>query len=89
LEILNHGCCDGDGDGLCDICFEEIAEQFEKGDVNGDGKLNAGDVARIYAHTRMTALLDDPEQLSRADVNGDGKINVGDTANLYDRIRSA
>ena len=53
------------------------------GDVNGDGRLNVGDVAMIYAHAKHTALLTDDYQLLCADYNGDGRINVGDTATVY------
>ena len=58
------------------------------GDVTGDGKLNVGDVAKIYAHSKRSALLTDDYQLICADYNGDGRINVGDTARVYGLIKS-
>ena len=57
------------------------------GDTSGDGKLNMGDISRIYSHIRSTKLLTDDYALDCADVTGDGKLNVGDTAELYSRIR--
>lgn len=54
-----------------------------RGDVSGDGRINVGDVARIYAHAKKTTLLTDDYQLSCADVSGDGRINVGDAARVY------
>lgn len=56
------------------------------GDIDGNGKVNIGDVAKINAHIKGTALLTDPYTLECANVNG-GKLNVGDTASLYAHIR--
>lgn len=56
------------------------------GDVDGNGKVNIGDVAKINAHIKGTALLTDPYTLECANVNG-GKLNVGDSATLYGHIR--
>ena len=58
-----------------------------QGDLNGDGKINIGDAARIYAHIRGSSLLTD-YALACADYSGDGTVNVGDTAKLYSFIRS-
>lgn len=66
-------------DGLCTLCGEK--GRFP-GDVTGDGKVNMGDVARIYAHIKGSTLLTDPDALAAADVSGDGKINLGDTSRL-------
>ena len=57
------------------------------GDVTGDGRLNMGDVAKLYAHIRNTALLTDQTALDCADFTADGKINIGDTARIYAYIR--
>ena len=56
------------------------------GDVDGNGKVNIGDVAKINAHIKGTALLTDPYTLECANVNA-GKLNVGDSATLYGHIR--
>ena len=58
-----------------------------QGDINGDGKVNIGDVARIYGHIRGTGTLTDYALLC-ADYSGDGTVNVGDTAKLYAFIRN-
>lgn len=58
-----------------------------QGDLNGDGKINIGDTARIYAHIRGSSLLTD-YALACADYSGDGTVNVGDTAKLYAFIRN-
>ena len=52
------------------------------GDVNGDGRYNIGDVARIYAHVKDSTRLTGYELLC-ADYTGDGRVNVGDTARVY------
>lgn len=57
------------------------------GDLTEDGKLNIGDVARLYAHLRGSTLLTDAEVLLRADITGDGNLNMGDVAKLYSMIR--
>lgn len=56
------------------------------GDVDGNGKINIGDVARINAHIKGSALLTDSYVLECANVNG-GKLNIGDAASLYAHIR--
>ena len=58
-----------------------------QGDVSGDGKINLGDAARIYAHVRGSKLLAD-YTLCCADYSADGTVNVGDAAKLYAFIRS-
>ena len=58
------------------------------GDVNGDGKLNIGDVVQLYSHIRQSKLLTDELAILSADFNGDGRVNVGDTVRLYSLIRA-
>lgn len=57
------------------------------GDVTGNGKINLGDTARIYAHIRGSSLLSG-YPLACADYTGDSTVNVGDTARLYAFIRN-
>lgn len=54
----------------------------QPGDLNGDGRYDIGDVARIYAHAKVSKQLSGYELLC-ADFTGDGKITVGDTAKAY------
>lgn len=56
------------------------------GDIDGNGKVNIGDVAKLNAHIKGTSLLTDEYILDCANVNG-GKLNMGDTAGLYAHIR--
>ena len=58
-----------------------------QGDVTGEGKVNIGDIARIYAHIQGSILLSD-YALVCADYSGDGNVNMGDTAKLYSFIRT-
>ena len=57
------------------------------GDVTGDGRINLGDVARVYSHIRGTSSVSDEYALSCADTNGDTRINLGDVAKIYSHIR--
>ena len=51
------------------------------GDMNGDGKVNAVDVARANAHAKGVSSLSG-YALDCVDVNGDGKVNAVDVALL-------
>lgn len=58
------------------------------GDVTGDGRVNVGDVARIYSHARRSALIEDAYALECADYTADTRVNVGDAARVYSEIRN-
>jgi hypothetical protein len=72
-----------DENGFCAKCGEK---QPLPGDINGDGKVNMGDVSRAYAHAKGSTLLTDPNALVAADTSGDGKINLGDVTRIYAHI---
>ena len=57
------------------VVGEEEVEVTIKGDINGDGIVNIGDVTAVLNHYLGTALLADP---SIANVNGDDVVNIGD-----------
>lgn len=57
------------------------------GDVNGDGRVNIGDAARVYSHARGTSTITDPYGVACADINSDNRINVGDAARVYAHVR--
>lgn len=57
------------------------------GDVTGDGALNLGDIAKLYAHIRGSSILTNESALHSADFTRDGKLNIGDTAGLYAYVR--
>ncbi len=67
---------------------EQDLELHLLGDISGDGKINIGDVAKIYAHMKGGAQLED-YALVCADMNGDGKITIGDTAKAYAILKGA
>ena len=70
----------GNTDLSCNITLHLI------GAVDGNGKVNIGDVAKINAHVKGSALLTDPYWLECANVNG-GKLNMGDVSTLYAHIK--
>ena len=56
------------------------------GDIDGNGKINTGDVAKLNAHLKGSNKLTDEYALLCANVNG-GSLNMGDTASLYAHIK--
>ena len=56
------------------------------GDIDGNGKINTGDVAKLNAHTKGSNKITDEYQLLCANVNG-GSLNMGDTAALYSHVK--
>ena len=56
------------------------------GDIDGNGKINVGDVAKLNGHIKGSSILTDDYQLLCANVNG-GSLNMGDTASLYAHIK--
>ena len=56
------------------------------GDVTGDGRINVGDVSKLYAHIRSTAPITDEYQLLCGNANG-GSVNVGDVSAIYAHIK--
>jgi hypothetical protein len=57
-----------------------------KGDIDGNGKVNMGDVSKLNAHLKGTNKITDEYQLMCANTNG-GSLNMGDTASLYSHIK--
>lgn len=60
-----------------------------KGDIDGNGKVNVGDTAKVYAHVKNSTHITDAYLLLCADVSGDGKVNVGDTAKIYAHVKGS
>ena len=56
------------------------------GDIDGNGKVNTGDVAKLNGHLKGSNKLTDEYQLLCANING-GSLNMGDTAALYGHIK--
>ena len=68
---------------------EDVAQDVKIhliGDIDGNGKVNTGDVAKLNAHLKGSNKLTDEYQLLCANVNG-GSLNMGDTASLYSHIK--
>lgn len=63
------------------------AELYPYGDASQDGKVNVGDVAKVYAHVRAYDQITDEYQYQCADVNSDEALTVGDVAKIYSHIR--
>ena len=57
------------------------------GDITGDGRVNIGDVARIYAYARKSGGTMDDYQLRCADLTGDDRVNIGDAARAYAKVK--
>jgi len=56
----------------------------EKGDMNGDGKLNVSDVSKLAAHIKGVKSLSEGVD---ADINGDGKTNVTDLSKVAAHVK--
>ena len=50
---------------------------FLRGDLNGDGNVNTGDISELYR--ALMNGINDPKY----DLNGDGNVNAGDVSELY------
>jgi hypothetical protein len=67
-----YACIDGGSDAPG--YFTDIKEFVIRGDVNGDGEVNVGDL--VCVSNFMAG--DDAVSKDAADVNQDGEVNVGD-----------
>ena len=56
------------------------------GDIDGNGKVNVGDVSKLNSHLKGTNVITDAYMLLCANVNG-GSLNMGDTVALYGHIK--
>jgi hypothetical protein len=58
-----------------------------RGDANGDGRINIGDVSKVYSHVKNTMLLIDDYALQCADVTENGALNIGDAGQIYGHVK--
>jgi len=65
------------------MCFGDVEPTVIKGDVNGDGEINIGDV-NVLIDIILTGATD--EANDQADVNGDGEVNIADVNVIIDHI---
>lgn len=56
------------------------------GDVDGNGRINIGDVSKISGYIKDPSILTDEYMILCANING-GKINIGDVSVLYAHIK--
>lgn len=63
------------------------ADLYPYGDASQDGKVNVGDVAKIYTWAKSAQEPFDDYTFQCVDINGDGVINVGDTARVYAHVK--
>ena len=71
------------------VASENVAQDVKIhliGDIDGNGKINMGDVSKLNAHLKGTNPITDEYMILCANVNG-GKLNMGDTASLYSHIK--
>jgi len=64
-----------------------VVTEFIRGDVNGDGDVNAADVAFLGSALAGTGPL--PANFDAADVNDDGLVHIGDLVALSDWLFQA
>ena len=64
------------------LAWQVSSEEPVKGDVDGDGTVNALDAALIYKLVKNNSALTE-EQVAACDMNGDGKVNILDAALIY------
>ena len=51
---------------------------YSKGDPNGDGNINSGDLLIIKKHLIGSMNVTDEKVIKAMDINGDGNVNSGD-----------
>ena len=76
---------DDDGDGIIDREIQpDIVNVMLRGDANGDGIINIGDVVYLinYLYRNGTA----PDHLEAGDANCDGVIDIGDVVHLINYL---
>lgn len=66
---------------------EQDIDLRQPGELTGDGKITVCDVARLYAHIRGKAPIEDDYLLRCADLTDDGCLNLGDVAQLLAQVR--
>ena len=65
---------------------ETSADTRKLGDVNNDGKRNAGDITKIAAHIKGIKTLPEADR-KYADINSDSRINAADITKLAAHIK--
>ncbi len=61
---------------------EDEPDESTPGDLNGDGKVNAGDLTILARHVGKVETMEDETALANADVTGDGNVDASDLTKL-------
>ncbi|MGP8331871.1 MAG: dockerin type I repeat-containing protein, partial [Methanosarcinaceae archaeon] len=72
---------DGLGNYNTSVCIELTVAAYTKGDFNGNGVIDIGDVAKI-ANLQLGNIPTTQNDLDIGDFNGNGEIDIGDVAKL-------
>lgn len=59
-----------------------------KGDITGDGRVNAGDISKVYSYVKGKTQITDEYILTCSDASGDGRINMGDVALIFSHVKN-
>ena len=79
-NITNRG---GDAPGVDSMTVNVTVNRSRvRGDVDGNGKIQAADAALVLKHVASLALLTNPAALWAADVTGDGTISALDASKI-------
>ena len=68
-----------------ELTLMAIVQEFNRGDVNGDGSVNVLDVMATVNHILGTQPLEGPE-FNSADCNGDSAVNILDALGIVNVI---
>lgn len=85
ITLLNYDCfCAFDDLIVTEAGYDLFGDGFaaQKGDVNGDGDVNARDVTALM----IIMILPEPISGAHTDVNGDGRVNARDVVTLMKMI---
>ena len=75
IPVASH--TDADGDGICDICKQDVTPAYTLGDVDNNGEIEAADARlALRAAVKLETLTEAQTQAADADKNG--KLEAAD-----------
>ncbi len=79
IPVASH--TDADGDGICDICKQDVTPAYTLGDVDENGKIEATDARlALRAAVKLETLTE--TQTKAADADKNGKIEAADARRI-------